>query len=149
MGISDEMKISRAMETMRGRELDWWFCWRWSNQNATWWAFVKAVLKQFQPEYDPDLLTASSRDEEQESDLEFETLMPLEESQEPVAWRTGTDKENEQELREPETTQEGATHFHQHKLTNILDQEQRKNEAANMENKNHYSGEEVDLNELE
>ncbi|KAJ1380158.1 hypothetical protein SESBI_46257 [Sesbania bispinosa] len=107
MGISDEMKISRAVETMRGQALDLWFCWRWSNQNATWWVFVKAVLKQFQPEYDPDLLTASSGDEEQESDLEFETLMPLEESQEPVASRTGTDKENEQELREPETTQEG------------------------------------------
>jgi len=40
-----------------------------NNQDATWWDFVKALLKKFQPEYDSDLF-ASLGNEEQESGVQ-------------------------------------------------------------------------------
>ncbi|KAJ1430896.1 hypothetical protein SESBI_07488 [Sesbania bispinosa] len=55
-GIPEEEKLSWAWLAMEGREENkWWYRWKSSKQNATWWEFVKALLKKFQPEFDPDI----------------------------------------------------------------------------------------------
>ncbi|KAJ1400504.1 hypothetical protein SESBI_29489 [Sesbania bispinosa] len=55
-GIPEEEKLSWAWLAMEGREeIKWWYRWKSSKQNATWWDFVKALFKKFQPEFDPDI----------------------------------------------------------------------------------------------
>ncbi|KAJ1382774.1 hypothetical protein SESBI_43950 [Sesbania bispinosa] len=55
-GIPEEEKLSWAWLAMEGREeIKWWYRWKSSKQNATWWDLVKALLKNFQPEFDPDI----------------------------------------------------------------------------------------------
>lgn len=42
--------IEGGMDTLK-----WWFSWKGSYPNVTWWTFEKTLLKQFQPGCNPDI----------------------------------------------------------------------------------------------
>lgn len=67
VGIAEEEKLSEAEKALAGNALRWWFFWKRRNHKATWWDFLKAVLKKFQPEFDLDIPVWVQDTEEQES----------------------------------------------------------------------------------
>lgn len=51
----DEVQIlPEAVKGLRGQALTWYQVWECFNTNASWWSFIKALIKLFQPEHDLD-----------------------------------------------------------------------------------------------
>lgn len=71
--LETKKKVSDDVKGLRGVSLNWWCWWRLSKPRVTWGAFVKAMLKRFQPEYDSNLLVLVVYEEPK---LELESLMP-------------------------------------------------------------------------
>lgn len=54
MGTPEAEKIPAAAKAFRGCVFSWWLRWIWHNTSATWWTFMKAMIKRFQSEYGMD-----------------------------------------------------------------------------------------------
>ncbi|XP_057420044.1 uncharacterized protein LOC130714167 [Lotus japonicus] len=65
-GVSEEEKFSGAEKALTGEAFMWWFCWRRRNQKATWWEFVEALLRKFEPELEPYMPEPVQDSEEEE-----------------------------------------------------------------------------------
>lgn len=50
------LTIHRVGKAMLEHAFNWWFAWKRDHPSASRWDFLKVLLKEFQPDFDPDLL---------------------------------------------------------------------------------------------
>ena len=53
-GTPEHKKLPEMVNALRGRAFTWYQWWKRHNLEVTWWTLMKAVVKEFQPEYDFD-----------------------------------------------------------------------------------------------